>query len=248
MARTIARCLIGVASFALFGACGGVNDPGLFSPGSSAGAAGSADQGGATAAGGAAAHGGAPAHGGANGSAGGAVVAGGTSEAGADNGGSTAAGAANAGSGGTAQAGAAGASAGSSNGGSAGATGGAANGGSAGSFGAAGAGGSGGNLTCNELFAQASKQLQAAQACSLAADSVQCTGKVQNPCNCQVPVQRSDSAETKAYQETLKQLDKQHCVQVCSAIACLPVAFATCKPQSVGSTVGMCVASHALPL
>ena len=242
MTSSLARCARsagGVAVFSLFVACGGATDPGLFSASSGAGTAGSSSRAGASSDGGAAARGGAS-------SSGGSSVAGeGTGESGAASGGSATAGASSAGAGGAAQAGSS--SAGAANGGSAGTNGGAASAGSAGSTATAGSGGNDGE-TCQTLFAIASKQLAAAQVCSLAVDAQQCTGAVKNLCKCEVPVNRDASTETKAYQDTLDQLDKKKCTQVCSAIACFPATHSTCKATVLGSAVGTCVASTAFPL
>jgi hypothetical protein len=242
MASPFARCArsaCGVAVFALFVACGGASDPGLFSASSGAGSAGVSNHAGASSDGGAAAHAGSTSKGGASSSGGGSEAGAGSTDGGAANGGASAAG-----SSGAAQAGAsnnAGADAGGS------ANGGAANGGSAGSLPNAGSGGSD-DETCQTLFAKASKQLAAAQVCNLAADAQQCTGTVKNSCKCEVPVNREESAETKAYEATSEQLDKKKCVQLCSALACLSATHAVCKASALGSTAGTCVASYAQPL
>lgn len=244
MTPSFARCARlsgGAAVFAAFVACGGVSDPDLFSPGSSAGAAGSSSHAGAPASGaGAPASGGASAAGGASNTGGDSSAAGaGSSEGGEENGGSSAAG-----SSGAAQAGA-GNGAGASVGGSA--NGGASNGGSAGSQPNAGSAGSD-DETCQTLFAKANQQLAAAQVCNLAADAMQCTGTVKNLCKCEVPVNREESAESKAYQATLAQLDNKKCSQVCAAIACFPATHATCRANTFGSTAGTCTVSYAQPL
>jgi hypothetical protein len=225
----------GVAVFSLFVACGGVTDPGLFG---ATGTAGGSNHAGASSDGGAPAHGGSAAQGGVPSSAG-SGAAGERSSAGVANGGGSAAG-----SGGAAQAGA-GNSAGTTTGGSP--NGGAANGGSAGSTANAGTGGGDGE-TCQTLFAKANKELTAAQVCNIAADATQCTGTVKNPCNCEVPVNRENSAETSAYQATRDELDKRKCVQLCPAIACLPAHYSVCRAAILGGAAGTCVASYAQPL
>ncbi len=237
MARSLAVALSGLTAFALFSACGGVSDSGLFSPGG--GAAGSSSLGGS-------------AQGGSDMPAGGAATAGantgGAAQAGASAAGASSGGAAQ---GGASSAGAAGAAqAGTSNAGSGGAAqggaGGAPQGGAAGS--SAGGSAGGGELSCSELLAQASKQLEAARACNNAVDAEQCTGQVKSTCNCDVPVERANSTETNAYLATLKQIEKKKCVQVCPALACLPANHAVCQPTSVGSATGKCTASFAQPL
>ncbi|MEO6599624.1 MAG: hypothetical protein ABIQ16_07110 [Polyangiaceae bacterium] len=237
MGSTVARCAriaCCVAVFASFVACGGVSDPGLFSASSSAGVS---NRAGASSDGGASAHGGSSSEGGASNSAGDSAAGARSTDGGAANGGNSAAG-----SSGAAQAGA-GNLGGTSDGGSA--NGGAGNGGGAGSVPNAGSGGE--DETCQTLFAKASKQLAAAQVCSLAADSTQCTGTVKNLCKCDVPINHEVSAETTAYDATVEQLDKKKCVQLCSAIACFPATHAVCKASSLGSAAGTCVASYALP-
>ncbi len=236
----LARSVCGVAAFALFGACGGVSDP--FSASSSAGTfagvahAGESSSGGASAAGGKSNA--------AESSAAGAD----STDGGANNGGSGEAGANGAGA--PAHAGASNA-AGASHGGST-SSGGAASAGSAGAVATAGSSGGDGD-TCAELLAQANKQLTAAQVCFPAADSPQCMDTVQSPCKCEVPVRRKDSDETKAYQDTLQQIEQKKCLQVCSAIACLPATHAQCSSSGSfgsgsGAPSGTCTASHALPL
>ncbi len=79
--------------------------------------------------------------------------------------------------------------------------------------------------------------------CIEAADAIQCTGKVKTPCNCEVPVQRNASSETKAYLNTLKQIEDKDCVQVCTAIACPSLSNAQCR-TSGNSNMGTCVASY----
>ncbi|MET0792821.1 MAG: hypothetical protein ABW061_14975 [Polyangiaceae bacterium] len=234
MARTLARSVCGLAALASFAACGGVADP--FSASGSSGTGNGSAQAGASSEAGASARSGAPNTGGS--SAAGAPGA----DGGAVSGGSPAGGSSDPGVGGSAQAGSS-SVAGASTGGSAN------TGGSAGSSASAGtsSGGSGGD-TCQTLFAKASKQLAAAQVCSNAADSLQCTGTVKNPCKCEVPVNRQDSDETKAYQATLDELNQKKCVQVCTAIACLPVAHAQCVSSNSTGSTGTCSASHAIPL
>ncbi|HEY0468030.1 MAG TPA: hypothetical protein VGC79_27710, partial [Polyangiaceae bacterium] len=108
---------------------------------------------------------------------------------------------------------------------------------------AAGTGGTNQELSCSELLKLANKQLEAARACNVAANSLQCTGTVDNPCGCEVPVQREASTETKAYLETLKQLKDKDCSQSCPKIACTLVGDAQCQ-ASGSSTTGTCVVSH----
>lgn len=216
---------LGLAA-SLFNACGGVNND-LFSEdgGRPSGSAGESAQAGRIGSGGASA------------------VAGSTSQAGESSGGSVEAG--GSGSEGGSSAAGSPADAGAPNGGSPG-SGGTSNvagsGGSvAGSTSTAGGGSGGGSSepTCQELFARAEKELAAAQTCNVAADAKQCTGKVESTCGCQVPVQRGDSPESKTYEDTLKQIDKQNCHQVCPALACVPVNFAQCKGNG-GGVVGTC--------
>jgi len=133
-------------------------------------------------------------------------------------------------------------------GGVSGASGAAGRGGAGGSGAAAGHGGaqagSGGKSdepTCDDLFAQANQQLEAAQACSLSASSLQCIDTVKTICNCEVPVRRSDSAETKAYLATLRKIDTKNCKTVCTAQACKLVTDAECRASGSGST-GVCTA------
>jgi len=124
-------------------------------------------------------------------------------------------------------------------------TGGAAGAGTAGSAAnggaGAGAGGSGGDPTCSQLLAEATTELAAARVCTFAANAEQCTGTVKTVCNCEVPVE-GDSATTKAYEATLKQINDKHCTQVCPAIACLAVSHAQCSVSTPGTTQGTCVA------
>jgi hypothetical protein len=118
---------------------------------------------------------------------------------------------------------------------------------SAGNGGSMTSGGSGGSETCQTLLAKAGKQLAAAQACNYAADAQQCIGTVHNLCNCEVAVNRKDSAETKAYEATLAQLEKKSCVQACTAVACQPATRSTCQASALGSVTGTCVAMFASP-
>lgn len=210
---------------ASFSACGGVNAGDLFSSsGGSGPAAGSPSSAGE------------PGEGGA-GPAGGASAAGGSNEAGESSGGNRPEGGASTGgastAGGSSEGGASmgGASAGANMGGAS--TGGA-------SMGGAGMGGGSNEPTCQELFERAAKELAAAQACNIAVDAKQCTGKVETTCGCQVFVQRDDSAETNAYEDTLKQIEKKKCIQQCPAIVCAPANFAQCKVAQGGGIMGTC--------
>jgi len=93
---------------------------------------------------------------------------------------------------------------------------------------------------------QGTRQLEAARVCNPVADALQCTGKVTNRCNCQIPVQRLDSPETKAYLDTLKQLDAKNCMPTCTA-TCAPLMNATCNPSSSSAgpgPTGTCIASY----
>jgi hypothetical protein len=112
--------------------------------------------------------------------------------------------------------------------------------GTGGDPGIAGMGGGSSEPNCQELFERAAKELTAAQACNIAVDAKQCTGKVETTCGCQVYVQRGDSAETKAYEDTLKQIEKKKCVQQCPAIVCAPANFAQCKVAQGGGIMGTC--------
>ncbi len=159
--------------------------------------------------------------------------------AGASNGGANNAGASNAGSGGTSSGGASSGSSGASNGGAGASNGGASNGG-------ASNGGGGGAPTCQDLQTTAADQLDAARACDNSGNVVQCTGEVNTTCGCQVPVESNDSAETKAYLATLAQIEQQHCVQACPALACVVAAHAQCKSQ--GGSGSMCVAAPLTPI
>ena len=226
MARPIIYLwLPGLTALALFSACGGVSDPGLFSTSGGASAAGNTSTGGQSALSGAAGD-----------------------DAGGSDGGSSAAGSHSAGSGGATHAGgSAGTAAGGSVGhaGASGTAGAGTSGGAGSGGGSAGSAGGGGELTCNELFTQAGQQLEAARACNIAQDITQCTGKVTSPCNCEVPVEREDSAETKAYLATLKQLDKKKCALLCPASVCLPANHAQCSAPASG-IIGVCTASLAV--
>ncbi|HEX3776080.1 MAG TPA: hypothetical protein VHV51_16525 [Polyangiaceae bacterium] len=162
---------------------------------------------------------------------------GGSSTAGSSAGGSSAGGAA-----GTSSAGSA--NGGSESGGSAGTNSGGDGNGGAGISGASGAGGA---PTCQDLFAQADSELDAARACDTTRNAEQCTGKVNDSCGCQVPVESNNSAETEAYLATLKQIQQRRCSVLCSAIACLPVQHASCVSSLQGQSSGMCVTLNAVP-
>jgi hypothetical protein len=213
-------CLVLAAS--LFNACGGVSAGDLFTSSGGNGAAGTPGGGGESS------EGGSPASAGtgsaeptAGESAGGAEPTAGAPAGGSNAGGAPAEGGSSAG----------GASAGSAQGGSGGTA-----------LGGSSAGGSGpgtGEPTCKELYVRAEKELAAAQACNVAVDSKQCTGKVKTTCGCEVPVQRGDSPETNTYEDTLKQIDKKNCNQPCPAVACAPVNFAQCRAP-MGSIMGTC--------
>lgn len=234
--------------FALL-ACGGANDSGLFSGGGASAGTQSSTAGAPASAGAAAAP---PTEGGAStagGSSDGAGQASGGSASGSA--GSNAAGAETGGSAGSVQAGAGGSAAGSAGsstagtgtGGSSAGSGGAANTAGSGGSSAGSAGAGGGQPTCQDLIAQAASQLEAARACNLARNVEQCTGKVKTTCNCEVPVENQNSAETQAYEATLKQINQKKCVQICPAIACTPVNRAQCRASNVGSSAGTCIAS-----
>jgi len=107
------------------------------------------------------------------------------------------------------------------------------------SAGAGGNGGGGGTPSCEDLMALAESELAAARACDNSHNVEQCTGKVSTTCGCQVPVESSDSEETKAYLVTLKRFQDQHCVIACAALVCPPIQHAQC--QSQGSSTGMCI-------
>lgn len=273
MARSVPLSLLfpGLAALAFFNGCGGAADPDLFSSGAEGGALSGKGGGGVVAgssstvagsgssmSGGSA--GGASSAGASSSGASGGSASGGSSSAG--QGGSSVAGASNGGTSGSGHAGAnTGGSSGSGHGGAGGAPHAGAGGGAggaaaagAGSGGSAGASagsggtaggnaGSGGDPSCAQLFNQAEKQLEAARGCNIAMNVEQCTGKVNSTCGCPVPVQRSDSAATKAYQATLKQIDKKNCAPQCAALACYPLVNAQCKVPG-GSTAGLCTAAN----
>jgi hypothetical protein len=115
--------------------------------------------------------------------------------------------------------------------------------GQAGGNGSAGAGGTNQGQSCNELIKLAGEQLEAARTCRMDADALQCTGKVMNLCNCQVPVQRSESAETRAFQRTLKLIEDKDCAVACPAVVCTSVSNAQCR-GSGSSVTGTCVATN----
>jgi len=98
-------------------------------------------------------------------------------------------------------------------------------------------------LSCSQLLNLANDQLDAARACNAAASSPQCTNTVNNPCGCEVPVQKNALDETKAYLATLKQLKEKDCALSCSKIACSLVNDAQCQASGT-TTMGTCVASH----
>jgi hypothetical protein len=243
MARPIDLWLPSVILFAL-SACGG-SESGFFSDVPFAGS-GNANRAGASSSGGS------PSTSGAGGSAGAdsdSVIAG-TSNSGGQAGGSSASGSSPGGAtsgGGESRAGAGGSGAaagrgagmaGSAQGGSA--QGGSAQGGSA--QGGSAQAGSTQQSTCSELLKLANQQLEAARECNLDVDALQCTGKVTNPCGCQVPVHRTDSAESKAYLKTLNQLEDKDCAIACTAVACTSVNNAQCRSSS-SSAKGTCVAT-----
>ena len=188
---------------------------------------------------------------GSNGSAGTSSTGGSNAAGGHANGGNTSVGGnGNAGNGDTGGSGNAGGMGGSNSAGaggnagtsSAGTSSGGAGGSSAGAGGSntAGTGGGGGNPSCQDLMALAESQLAAARACDNSHNAMQCTGKVNTTCGCQVPVESNDSDETKAYLATLKRFQDKPCVIACTALACLPIQHAQC--QSQGQSGGMCVA------
>jgi len=222
--RSLWLCSLIAFSAALNG-CGSA-DTGLFSPG------GKAEGGGTQVGGGGSSAAGAPATGGSDGSvSGGGGAAGNGSGASA---GRAEGGAAGSSAGGAGASGAAGqAHAGTDAGGSSG---------QPGSGGSSGSGGSGG-ASCTELLALAKTQLAAAQGCDAAANAQQCSGSVSNLCGCAVPVQRDDSPETKAYLATRKEMTKNHCSQICPAVACMLFTNAQCSAPG-SSTVGTCSATH----
>jgi len=224
-------------------ACGGA-ESGLFSDVGGSGSGGSSRAGGPSLAGansisgfgqgGNASNAGNPSAGGDSSSAG-MPGSGGRADAGSSNGGSQSGGA---GSGGRAGANNGGGSASGGRAGAGGSVGSAGQGGA--QAGSAGTGGTSQALTCSELLKKASQQLEEARVCSVAANARQCTGTVMNQCNCEVSVQRVDSAETKAYLDTLKQLQKKNCAIACTTLLCKPVSDGECK-QSGSSTAGLCV-------
>lgn len=241
MARAICIWLPGLAAFVL-SACGSSESP-FFNDLPRSGAGGTGHAGAAAQAGSVSSSGGSSNPGSAGsttaaGSAGspGELGGAGEEETGAGSGGAT--GGSAAATGGTSAAGGAGAHSGGTSGGRGGAGGGGATGGRAGAP-SAGAGGSNQELSCSELLKLANQQLEAARACNLAANSLQCTGTVMNTCNCEVSVQRAESPETKAYLATLKQLKAKDCTTVCTAIACRQINDGECKSSGSGS-MGMC--------
>jgi len=239
MTRPLIRWLPALTACALFSACGGVSETGFFGTIVDTGGTGGSSQAGATSNGGASPN----ASSGSPGNVAGASSLGGSSSAGqaTDAGGAPTGGVSSAAAGSSGTAGAAAGSSGS--GGNAGIA------GSSGGATSAGAAGATADLSCSELIKQGTRQLEAARVCNIAVDAVQCTGKVTNRCNCQVPVQRLDSPETKAYLETLKQLDAKNCMTTCTGV-CSRMTNAECRPSlsSIGSAAsGSCVASNSGP-
>jgi len=231
MARRIYLWLPSLTVLAL-SACSGA-DTGFFSPVLTAGAGGSSHAGASSSAGstsisGSTGQAGSPPAGGAGrtGASSGGAQTGGASSGGASTGGANSAG-------GVAGRAAGGAGGTGASAGHAGANGGSAN---------AGAGGSNPDSICKELLKQADQQLEAARECNLAADALQCTGKVTNQCGCQVPVQRTDSTATKAYLKTQQLLEDKGCIIACTAIACPSVTNAQCKASGTGA-MGTCVST-----
>ena len=237
-----------------FGACGGSTNE-LFTPSGGADSTGgtSTNTAGSSAIGGHSTTGGSSSSAGSNASAGTNANGGSNAAGGHANGGDTSVGGnGNAGTsgntGGSGNAGGTGGSnsAGTDAGGNAGtSSAGTSSGGSGGS--SAGAGGSnsagtgaGGNPSCQDLMALAESQLAAARACDNSHNAMQCTGKVNTTCGCQVPVESNDSDETKAYLATLKRFQDKPCIIACTELACLPISHAQC--QSQGQSGGMCVA------
>jgi len=225
----------GSASAAGASALGGNGSGAMAGAGGPSGTAGSSSHGGNGSAGSSA---GGNSNGGANNGGSGGM------SAGASSGGANNAGASNGGSGGASNGGSSGASggAGASNGGTS--NGGTSNGGT--SNGGTSNGGGGGAPTCQDLLTTAADQLDAARACDNSGNVVQCTGEVNTTCGCEVPVESNDSAETKAYLATLAQIQEQHCVQACPALACVVAAHAQCKSQ--GGSGSMCVAAPLTPI
>ena len=243
MVRPIAFWLPGFTVFALI-ACGG-SESGFFSDVGHVGSAGASAHAGSTS-GSAGSHAGAA---GSSSSAGAGAGAGnpgtagdlgngGRGEAGNDDGGTESGGES---SGGRAGANSGGGSAGSHAGAGGSHAGAGGSGATAGHAGQSGSAGSNQEPTCSDLLKQASEQLEAARSCNPDSHSLQCTGTVKNTCNCQVPVQKSDSAETKAYLNTLKKLDDKNCATVCTAQACKLVTAADCK-TSGSDGAGVCTA------
>ncbi len=219
--------------FALF-ACGGASDPGLFSGGGASAGTHNNSAGASNSAGspGTAGDASTPPSEGGDSTVGGSVGVAGQDSGGSNSSGGSAAGSDTGGSAGsTAHAGAGGSAAG-------------AGGSSAGSAGTAGTGGSvSTEPTCKDLYAKAATQLEAARACNVAKNAEQCTGTVKTTCNCEVPVESEGSAETQAYEATLKQINQKKCSQVCAAIACSPVNHAQCRANSASTVVGTCVSN-----
>lgn len=183
-----------------------------------------------------------PGSAGSSNSAGAIGVAGDSSSAG-DDGSSGGSGNAGSASGGTSSGGRAGATASGGTSAHAGAAGSGAAAGHAGSAtGTAGSGGTNQELSCSDLLKQANQQLDDARACIPNAKLIQCTGTVKNTCGCEVPVQRDDSAETKAYLSTLKKIAAKNCATVCTAQACRLVTDAECKSSSGPDDAGVCTA------
>jgi len=237
MARRICLWLPALTVFAL-SACGG-SESDFFSDRGAPGHAGTSSH----AAGSTSSSAGRSSSAGNSSSAGSAGIAAGPASAGDGNAGEAEGGTSNGGaSAGTSSGGRGGVSAGGSAAGGAGRGGGGGSGGTAGHGGGqAGSGGKSEEPSCDDLLKQANAQLEDAQACSLAASALQCTGTVKNTCNCEVPVRRDDSTETKAYLATLKKIDAKNCKAVCTAQACKLVTDAECKASGSGST-GVCTA------
>jgi hypothetical protein len=247
--------LIAGALGALFCACSGSDQTGLFSPsgGMTCNAGASANAGGPSATGGHAATGGSSSAAGSTNAAGSSASGGNSDSGGATGtGGAQSGGSANGGAGnGGAVSGGAGNNGGSANGGNnnagtAGAsTAGSNNGGASGTGGAVGTGGAAGNPTCQDLIATAAQQLDAASVCNSSGNAEQCTGSVSATCGCMVPVESDDSPETKAYLATLASIQEKHCIQACPAIACV-LGHAECKSQ--GGSSSACVAAPLTPV
>ena len=109
-----------------------------------------------------------------------------------------------------------------------------------------GSGGVGGAPTCSDLLARANKQLDAARLCDTASKAPQCTGTVATTCGCEVPVEKSDSVDTKAYLATVAQIGQNNCMQKCPLVACAPATNAQCNAPS-GTTIGTCAALYLPP-